>query len=136
MAPPPTSQNPFSTLSPSARSRPASRASHLEFASSHHCNRDTSLAPPTSYPASTGLGMAGLAGQRGSMLLYCLASDNNAPTPPTSSSVSSRNSAHLLPQPKLRDHPKNRDSTSSGISFASLDSQVPPETLVPLGDNA
>ncbi|KAG6851524.1 hypothetical protein C0991_008410, partial [Blastosporella zonata] len=106
MAPPPTSQNPFSTPSPSARSRPASRASHLEFASSHLRDRDTTLAPPTSYPSGTGLGMAGLAGQRGSMLLYRLASDDDAPTPPASSSVYSRDSAHLLPPPKLRTTPR------------------------------
>ncbi|KAG6838949.1 hypothetical protein C0991_007069, partial [Blastosporella zonata] len=62
---------------------------------------------------------------RGSMLLYRLASDDDAPTLPASSSVSSRDSAHLLPPPKLRDHAKNRDSTSSGISFASLDSKYP-----------
>ncbi|KAG6838304.1 hypothetical protein C0991_000340, partial [Blastosporella zonata] len=102
----------FLAPSPSARSRSASRASHLEFASSHHRDRDTTLAPPTSYPAGTGLGMAGLAGQRGSMLLYRLASDDDAPTPPASSFVSSCDSAHLLPPPKLRDHAKNMDSIS------------------------
>ncbi|KAG6860572.1 hypothetical protein C0995_009717 [Termitomyces sp. Mi166 len=111
--------NPFA----SARSsRPASRASHLEFAHAHH--RDTTysaLAPPP----GTGLGLPGT--NRGSMLLYRLASDDDIIQPSsTAGSASSRDSAQLLPPPRFPGG-ANRDSTisSSAASFVSLDSKYP-----------
>ncbi|GLB40793.1 putative glycoside hydrolase family 16 protein [Lyophyllum shimeji] len=113
---PPPVTNPFA----SSRSRPGSRASHLDLAHAHH--RDTTystLGPPSSsFATGTGLGMAGMGTHRGSMLLYRLASDEDAHLPADSS--------HLLPPPKFPAG-ANRSSTisSSGSSFVSLDSKYP-----------
>ncbi|RDB14975.1 putative beta-glucan synthesis-associated protein C23H3.11c [Hypsizygus marmoreus] len=123
-SPPPHVTNPFAT----ARSRPASRASHLELASAHH--RDPAYpalanAPPSSFPSSpTGTGL-GMAGNRGSMVLYRLASDDDHGTSGIPPSSNSRDS-HLLPPPKFPGG-TNRDSTisSSGSSFISFDSKYP-----------
>ncbi|KAG6916687.1 hypothetical protein DXG01_005812 [Tephrocybe rancida] len=78
--------------------------------------------PPHESLSSTGLSMAGLGGgHRSSMLLYRLAGEEDLLPPAVS--MSSRDSARLLPPPKLAG---NRDSTmSSGASLASFDSQYP-----------
>ncbi|KAG6855509.1 hypothetical protein H0H87_001844 [Tephrocybe sp. NHM501043] len=65
-------------------------------------------------------------GHRGSILLYRLASEDDAHTQPASSSASSRDSAQLLPPP----NPKplagsQRNSTVSTYSFVNLDSKYP-----------
>ncbi|KAG5652377.1 hypothetical protein H0H81_005207 [Sphagnurus paluster] len=116
--------NPFA----SARSRPTSRASHMELglSHSHSHHRDTtmsSLGPPPSF--TSGLGMAGMGGARGSMLLYRLASEDDH-TPASMSAASSLRDSHLLPPPKFPGG-ANRESTisSSGSSFVSLDSKYP-----------
>ncbi|KAF8066469.1 beta-glucan synthesis-associated protein-domain-containing protein [Lyophyllum atratum] len=113
-SPPPHVTNPFS----SSRSRPTSRASHLDLAAHTH----STLGPPSSsFPSGTGLGMAGMGGgHRGSMLLYRLASDDDTAS-------SSHRDSHLLPPPPKFPGGANRASTisSSGSSFISLDSKYP-----------
>ncbi|KAG6825851.1 hypothetical protein H0H92_002186 [Tricholoma furcatifolium] len=107
----PPSANPFSSSSRS------SRASHLDYA--HVVHREPAP-PPSSY--TTGLGVTVPSMNRGSMLLYRLASPDDDVSHPPSSISSSRDSAHLLSPPKLGHRIRDSSLSTSAASFLSLSS--------------